>query len=109
MKSTSKVLAVLATVMLLGTITATTLLKQEASAGIVVDYKTKFNDLSQKFQQNVLGLLGEKTADPPSERIQSLLIEYDNNVKELFGIKSTSDATPPEPDATPPEPDKAGK
>ena len=109
MKSTSKVLAVLATVMLLGTITATTLLKQQASAQVTPDIKTKFNDLSQKFQQNVLGLLGGKTADPPGERIQALLIEYDNNVKELFGIKSSSDATPPEPDAQPPEPDKAGK
>jgi len=40
--------AVLATVMLLGTITATTLLKQQASAATTFD-KTKFNELSQKF------------------------------------------------------------
>ena len=85
MKSTSQILAVLATVMLLGSVLATTsLVLQKASAGIVLEYKT-LKTLSDKLKQNVLDLV---TADPPQpdreKQLAKLFDNYDQDIQKLF-------------------------
>jgi hypothetical protein len=75
--------AVLAAVMLLGSITAATLLKQEASANLQ-NYK-EFKELTNDFEKDVLDAA---TVNP--SLIPGLLEDYSRNVLELFPSTSPS-------------------
>ena len=107
MNSLYRIVVVLAAIIMIGSTGAS--LQQQASAqGVIVNYKEQFTKLTDDFEKAVLGALDEGAGDPPSERIQAFLIEYDNNVKALFELEPPDpDAQPPDPDLEPPDPDKS--
>ena len=101
MKSLYTSAVVLAAVALIGSIGATSL--QQASA-IIVDWKEKFNELTTNFETAV----SEAAQKNNSDEIQTLLDDYDKNVRMIFEIEPPSpDVNPPDPDVEPPEPDKS--
>ena len=80
MKSLYTIVVILAAIALIGSIGAS--LQQQASAGIILEYKTQFTKLTDDMQKAVLAALA---ADPPQpDRVQKLLDEYSNNVMALF-------------------------
>ena len=86
MLSLYTIVAVLAAIALIGSIGAS--LQQQAFAGVVVEYKTKFTKLTDDMQKAVLN---ELAADPPGpDRVQKLLDEYSGNVMALFQNSSAS-------------------
>ena len=80
MKSLYTTVAVLAAIALIGSIGAS--LQQQASAGVVVEFKPQFTKLTDDMQKAVLDAA---TATPPEpDRVQKLLDEYSGNVMALF-------------------------
>jgi hypothetical protein len=72
MKSLYTIVTVLAAIALIGSVGASL---HFVSAATTFD-REQFTKLTDEFKKAVLGAADEKTGDPPSERIQSLLMKY---------------------------------
>jgi hypothetical protein len=85
MKSSfTSIMAVLVTVTLIGSIGATTLLLQQASAIVIVGGKD-FKKLSKQFQRDVLSL--ESTPPPDNDRqLDMLFHDYEQATFRIFGL-----------------------
>ena len=113
MNSLHRIVVVLATIALMGSIGGTfgTLEQNQALAqGVIVpEREEQFNKLSEQFQQDVSDIV---SGDPPSE--DKLATLFDNYKQETFRI---FELEPPDPDAPsagdppsevdPPDPDKS--
>ena len=70
-----------------------------------------FKKLTTEFEKDVIDAASVNPPDP--DRIQTLLDDYDKNVRMIFGLEPTtegdppSEVDPPDPDTEPPEPDKS--
>jgi len=88
---TLQILAVLATVTMIGSVVAT-LMPQQASAVVVIGGKD-FKELSKQFQSDVLNIFAVSPPEPDANR--QLADLFDDYEAETFRIFEQS---PPEPD-----------
>jgi hypothetical protein len=84
MKSSfTSIMAVLVTVTLIGSIGATTLLLQQASAIVIVGGKD-FKKLSKQFQRDVLSLMS--VPPPDNDKLAMLFQDYEEATFRIFGL-----------------------
>jgi hypothetical protein len=81
--SFTSIMAVLVTVTLIGSIGATTLLFQQASAVVVIGGKD-FKKLSKQFQRDVLSLMA--VPPPDNDKLAMLFQDYEEATFRIFGL-----------------------
>lgn len=107
MKSMHTVMAILASVTI---VTIVTTSAQQVYAPRECGGCAQFQKLTDEFEKAVLDAAAVNPPDP--DKIQTLLDDYDKNVRMIFELEPStegdppSEVDPPDPDTEPPEPDK---
>ena len=86
----TSVLAVLVTVTIVGILSIST---QQVYAPRDCPSCSEFKKLTDQFEKDVIDFASVNPPEP--ERIQTLLGDYDKNVRMIFGLEPTTEADPP--------------